>query len=606
MNADIILQFVMLTVAVVLFASDRVRPDLVAVGIILVLMLSGQLSPAESLAGFSNSLVLMIAGLFIVGEGLARTGIAHALGERLMKRAGGSETRLLVNLMLVVALLSAFMSSTGAVAVFIPVTMALSRRTGTPVARLLMPMAFASLLGGMLTLIGTPPNLAVSTELQRISGQPFGFFDFTPLGLVALAGCTIWVVLVGRRSFSGQATATQDEPPTLIDLAGRYDKIGKARSLRVTAESPAAGGTAKSLQLGGGYGVVLLGIERHGRFGRVALAPRPDLVLQTGDLVHVLGGDERVDRLIRDQGFESAGHVRDHGDLLQREVGLAEALVPPGSPLAGRSVQEGRIHSRTGLTVIALMHRAGTTEDAGPGTVIDAGDTLLVTGDWLAIREIGHDPRLLLPLTLPRELADVAPARSRAPLSLGILLAMLGVMTFNLMPAVAAVMLAALAMVAGRCVAPGRIYTCINWPSIVLIAGMLPLATAMGRSGAITLIVDGVVGSLGPFGPRALLVGLFLLTAAFSQFISNTATAVLVAPIAALAAREMGVSPQPLLMAVALAASAAFLTPVASPVNTLVMGPGGYKFTDFFKLGFPLLLITLAVALFLVPLLFPF
>jgi di/tricarboxylate transporter len=606
MNTDIILQFVLVAVAVVLFASDRVRPDLVAVGIILVLMLSGQLSPAESLAGFSNSLVLMIAGLFIVGEGLARTGIAHTLGEKLMKRAGGSETRLLVNLMLVVALLSAFMSSTGAVAVFIPVTMTLSRSTGTPAARLLMPMAFASLLGGMLTLIGTPPNLAVSTELERTSGQPFGFFDFTPLGLVALVGCTIWVVLVGRRQFRGQATATEDEIPTLRDLAGRYDKIGRARSLRVTAECPAVGSTIESLHLGGNYGVVLLGVERQVRLRREALTPRPDLVLQAGDLVHVLGEDDPVDRLIRDHGFESAGHVRDHGDLLQRKVGLAEALVPPGSPLAGRTVLEGSIRSRAGLTVIALMHRDGSTEDAGPGTEIIAGDTLLVTGDWQMIRAIGQDPRLLLPLTLPRELADVAPARSRAPLSLGILLAMLALMTFNVMPAVAAVLLAALAMVAGGCVAPGQIYTCINWPSIILIAGMLPLATAMERSGGITLIVDGVVGSLGPFGPRALLAGLFLLTAAFSQFISNTATAVLVAPIAALAAREMGVSPQPLLMAVALAASAAFLTPVASPVNTLVMGPGGYRFMDFFKLGIPLMLITLAVSLFLVPLLFPF
>ena len=606
MNADITLQFVLVAVAVVLFATDRVRPDLVAVGIILVLMLSGQLSPAESLAGFSNSLVLMIAGLFIVGEGLARTGIAHALGEMLVKRAGGSETRLLVNLMLVVALLSAFMSSTGAVAVFIPVTMTLARSTGTPVARLLMPMAFASLLGGMLTLIGTPPNLAVSTELERTSGQPFGFFDFTPLGLVALIGCTIWVVLVGRRQLRGQAAAAEDGTPTLRDLAGRYDKIGRARSLHVTAESTVVGHTSESLHLGSTYGVVLLGIERHGRFGPDALAPRPDLVFQAGDLVHVLGEDEPVDRLILDQGLESAGHVRDHGDLLQRKVGLAEALVPPGSPLAGRTVREGGIRNRTGLTVIALMHRDGSTEDAGPETGIMAGDTLLVTGDWRMIRTIGQDPRLLLPLNLPRELADVAPARSRAPLSLGILLAMLALMTFNVMPSVAAVLLAALAMVAGRCVSPGRIYTCINWPSIVLIAGMLPLATAMDRSGAITLIVDGVVGSLGPFGPRALLAGLFLLTAAFSQFISNTATAVLVAPIATLAASEMGVSPQPMLMAVALAASAAFLTPVASPVNTLVMGPGGYRFMDFFKLGIPLLLITLAVSVFLVPLLFPF
>jgi di/tricarboxylate transporter len=229
-----------------------------------------------------------------------------------------------------------------------------------------------------------------------------------------------------------------------------------------------------------------------------------------------------------------------------------------------------------------------------------------VTGNWRAIRDLGQDARLLLPLNLPRELADVAPARPRAPLALAILVAMLVLMTFKLVPAVAAVLMAGLAMVFGRCVTPAQAYRSIGWASLVLIAGMLPLATAMERSGAIMLIVDGVVGALGGMGPRALLVGLFLITAAFSQFISNTATAVLVAPIAVLVAEQTGVSPKPLLMAVALAASAAFLTPVASPVNTLVMGPGGYRFGDYGKLGLPLLLITLAVSVFLVPVLFPF
>lgn len=606
MSADIILQFVLLTVAVILFASDRVRPDLVAVGIIVVLMLSGQLSVAESLAGFSNSLVLMIAGLFIVGEGLARTGIAHSLGELLVKRAGGSETKLLINLMLVVGVLSAFMSSTGAVAVFIPVTLTLSRRTGTPAAKLLMPMAFASLLGGMLTLIGTPPNMAVSAELERVAGEPFGFFTFTPLGLMTLAGCVIWVVFIGRKQLKGETASTENDIPTLQDLAKRYDKVGKFRSLRVTANSSAVDRSIEFLGVGENYSVVLVGIEREGRFGREALSPRAGLVLKADDLIHVLGTDEAVDRLLEDHELESAGHLRDHGDLIVRAVGLAEALVPPGSPVADRTVRDGRFRTRTGLTVISIMHKNGSIEDASLDTMIAAGDTLLVTGDWRAIRSLGMNRRLLMPLTLPRELADVAPARPRAPLSLIILLVMLLLMTFNVVPAVGAVLLAAMAMIVGGCVSSGQIYRCVNWPSIVLIAGMLPLAKAMEKSGAITLIVDTVVGSLGALGPRALLVGLFLLTAAFSQFISNTATAVLVAPIAALAASELGVSPEPMLMAVALAASAAFLTPVASPVNTLVMGPGGYRFKDFFLLGVPLLLITLAVALFLVPLIFPF
>jgi len=606
LTPDILFQFALLAVVVVLFIIDRVRPDAVALGLILVLMLSGQLTVTEALAGFGNSLVLMIAGLFVVGEGLARTGIAHALGERLTRRAGGSEKRLLLSLMAVVAVLSAFMSSTGAVAVFIPVTLTLARRTGMAPSRLLLPVAYASLLGGMLTLIGTPPNLAVSGELSRLDGGAFRFFDFTPAGLAVLLACMAWIVLVGRRGLAGTPESAPDEAPTLVDLADRYGQLGGGRSLRLGAASPAAGQTAAELGFGGDLGVTLLGVQRQGRFAREALASSPNLVFRAGDLLHVIGEEAAVDQLAREHDLVPSGKPMDHGDVLLRAVGLAEALVPPGSPLAGRSLGDSGMRDRTGLTVLAVKRREEILEGIDTGTDLVAGDTVLVTGDWRAIGALGRRPRVLVPLDLPREMADVAPARSRAPLCLSILLVMLLLMTFNVIPAVAAVLLAALAMVAGGCVSVHQVYRSIGWPSLVLIAGMLPLATALERSGAITLVVDGVVGTLGELGPRAVLAGLFLLTATFSQFISNTATAVLVAPIAGLVAREMGISPKPLLMAVALAASAAFLTPVASPVNTLVMGAGGYRFGDFFKAGLPLAVITLAAALFLVPLIFPF
>lgn len=606
MTPDILFQFVLLGVAVVLFVSNRVRPDAVAVGLILALILSGQLTAVEALSGFGNSLVLMIAGLFIVGEGLSRTGIAHMLGDWLMRHAGGSEKGLVVRLMAVVAVLSAFMSSTGAVAVFIPVTLTLARRTGVAASRLLLPVANASLFGGMLTLIGTPPNLAVSGELAGFTGQGFKFFDFTPVGLAVLVAGMGWIVFVGRHRLAGHAEDRPDRSPTFAELADRYGTLGTGRSLRLGPASRAAGRTPADLGLAGDLGVILIGVQRQGRFSREVLRPSADLALRAGDLLHVVGEEAAVERLAREHDLVPSGKPLDHREVLLRDVGLAEVLVPPRSVFAGATLRDADLRARTGLSVLAVQRREEALENIGAGTKLAAGDTVLLTGDWRAIRALGGKPRELVPLSLPREMADVAPARSRAPVCLAILLVMLLLMTFDVIPAVAAVLLAALAMVAGGCVSAARVYRCIGWPSIVLIAGMLPLATALENSGAITLIVDGVVGSLGELGPRAVLAGLFLLTAAFSQFISNTATAVLVAPVAVLVAAEMGISPKPLLMAVALAASAAFLTPVASPVNTLVMGAGGYRFGDFFRTGLPLVLITLTAAILVVPLLFPF
>ena len=606
MTGDIIFQLVLLATVVALFASDRVRPDAVALGLILVLMISGQLTAGEAVSGFGDPLVLMIAGLFVVGEGLSRTGVAHALGGMLVRHAGGSEVRLLVSLMAVVAILSAFMSSTGAVAVFIPVTFTLARRTGTPVERLLMPLSIAALLGGMLTLIGTPPNLVVSAELQRTGQAPFGFFDFLPVGLAVLVACTLWIVVVGRHQLTGQVAEVSDHvEPTIADLADRYGKLNSTRSFRVIETSPLVGHTPALLELGRAHEVTLIGVERQRRFVREGLIPEPETILQAGDVLHFLGADAAIDRLVRDQQLETAGRLRDHGDVMLQTLGLAEALVPPGSSLAGASVRESRLRSERGLTTVAIRRHERVIDEKIADVKLAVGDSMLVLGDWRAIGALGRNPRELLTLSLPREMAEVAPSRPRAPLAVAIVLAMLLVMTFNLMPAVAAVLLAALVMTSCRCVSPKQAYQSVNWPSLVLIAGMLPMATALEQSGAITLIVNAMVSTLGDAGPQAVMASLFVLTALFSQFISNTATAVLIAPIAAMAAAELGVSPRPLLMTVALAASAAFLTPVASPVNTLVMGPGGYRFVDFVKVGLPLVLITMAAAVFLVPLVFP-
>jgi len=606
MTNEIIFQFALLTGVVALFASDRVRPDAVAIGLILVLMISGQLTVGEALSGFSNPLVLMIAGLFVVGEGLSRTGIAHAMGGLLIRRAGTSEVRLIVSLMAVVALLSAFMSSTGAVAVFIPVTLTLARRAGLPPSKLLMPVSVASLLGGMLTLIGTPPNLVVSEELENLGLDGFGFFDFAPVGLVVLVAGIAAMVLFGRRQLPGKTTDDDAHiEPTMSELVDRYGTLESGGSYLVPASSPLIGKTPGTLHLKSEWGLTLLAVQRQRVFRQEPLPASPDIVLRQGDLLHLLGDDRAATAFASSHGLRPGGNLEDHADVVIQELGLAEVLIPPGSRLAGQTPMESNIRSRRGLTVVAVQRRGETLPGDAARQILAEGDTMLVAAGWRQLHALPRLDRDILALNLPQEIADASPARPRAPQALLILLVMLVLMTLKIVPAVTAVMLAGLAMVAARCVPPNVAYRCINWSSLVLIAGMLPLSTALEQSGALTLVVDGMVDLLGGLGPIAMMAGIFLLTSVFSQFISNTATCVLVAPIAALMAQQMGLSPRPFLMVVALAASAAFLTPVASPVNTLVMGPGGYRFKDFLKVGFPLILIVLAAALFLVPLVFP-
>ena len=609
MTGDILLAFVLLLATIALFVSDRLRMDVVAVMLILALMLSGLLTPAEALAGFGDPLVILIAGLFVVGEGLFRTGIAFSVGNWLIDAAGTGEARLLVLLMLVVALLSAFMSNTGAVAIFIPVALNLATRAGVPASRLLLPMAYAGSIGGMLTLIGTPPNLVVSTELSRAGLEPFHFFSFFPIGALMLAAAIAFLLLPGRGLMprgSGEAGQAAPERLSLGDLVRAYGIEGRFHLLRLESDSPLNGKTVGQAQLRSRFGVTVIALERH-RGAKSSVVP---VVIGTeyrpGDLLYLTGSEEQVDRLLR----AVAGLVRvpieqRHGASLAGEVGLAEVLLAPRSKLDGHTIREARFREDHGLSVLGVLRRGKPLQDPLLDTRLEFGDSLLVGGGWRQVELLRRRPHHFMVLTLPREMDEVAPYRERAPWALGIVAAMLLLMTFGVVPAVTAVLLAGLAMVMARCVTMEEAYRAVNWQSVVLIAGMLPMATALEKSGALELIIGGLVAVLGDYGPVPLMAGLFLLTTVFSQFISNTATAVLVAPIAVGAAASLGVSPYPLLMTVALGASTAFSTPMASPVNTLVIGPGGYRFRDFLRLGIPLQLLALVITLACVPLLFP-
>jgi len=607
MTGEILFVFGLLLVTILLFVSGFWRLDVVAIMVILTLMLSGLLSPGDALAGFGDPVVLLIAGLFVVGEGLFRTGVAYRIGNWLMGVAGTSENRLLILLMLVVAGLSAFMSSTGAVAIFIPVALNLAAKADVSPSRLLMPMAFASLIGGMLTLIGTPPNLVVSTQLTREGLDSFGFFDFTPIGILVLAVAIGYILVVGSRSLPGETgvDGAIHDRLSLRDLAEVYDLIGQLNRLRIWTGSPLEGKTVSQAKLRTRYGVTVLGLERLRRRARAVTPVEIQTEFQVGDIIYVAGTAPQVDKLAEAEGVEQLGVQSGQVQIAAQEVGLVEVLLAPRSALIGKTLSAARFRERYGLTVLGILRDGQPLKGNLVETVLGFGDSILMGGGWTQIELLQGEQKDFFVLNLPREMDEVAPERARAGWALAIVVGMIFLMAFKMTPSVTAVLLAALAMVLTGCVSMKDAYASINWESLVLIAGMLPMATVLEKTGGVELIADGLADSLGDMGPLALMAGLFVITSVFSQVISNTATTVLLAPIAVSAALEVGVSPHPYLMTVALAASTAFATPMASPVNTLVMGPGEYKFNDFVKVGVPLQILAMVVTLLSVPLLFP-
>ena len=608
MTGEILFVFGLLLVTILLFVSGFLRLDVVAIMVILTLMLSGLLSPGAALAGFGDPVVLLIAGLFVVGAGLFRTGVAYAIGDWLMSVAGTNENRLLILLMLVVAGLSAFMSSTGAVAIFIPVALNLAAKAGTSPSRLMMPLAFASLIGGMLTLIGTPPNLVVSTQLTREGLESFGFFDFTPIGLLILLVGISYIMLFGRRLLPREERvegAARDRL-SLRDLAEIYHITNQLHRLRIWAGSPLEGKTVGQALLRTKYGVTVLGVERQQRRTKAVKPAQIGTEFRAGDIIYAVGTDDEVSRLVTAEQLERLEVGEGQGKVAAQELGLVEVLLAPRSEIVGKTLSEARFRERYGLSVLGLLRQGESVKQELVETPLAFGDSLLIGGGWTQIDLLQGKQKDFLVLNLPKEMSEVAPNRSKAPWALAVTGGMMLLMTFKLVDAVTAVLLAALAMVLTGCVSMKDAYASINWESLVLIAGMLPMATVLEKTGGVELIANGLADSLGDMGPLVLMAGLFVITSVFSQVISNTATTVLLAPIAVGAALEVGVSPYPYLMTVALAASTAFATPVASPVNTLVMGPGAYKFNDFVKVGVPLQILAMVVTLLSVPLLFSF
>ncbi len=609
MNQELLWVLGLLAVVVTLFIVNRPRMDVVALLVILTLPLLGILTVEQALAGFADPNVVLIAALFVIGEGLVRTGIAYRIGEWMSERAGNSEARLLVLLMVSVAGLGSIMSSTGVVAIFIPVVLSIAARLRISPSRLMMPLAFAGLISGMLSLVATPPNVVVHSELVRRGEEGFHFFSFTPFGLVVLV-LGVGYMLLTRNWLKGEARkdGRVETRRTLLDLVLDYKLNGRERRLRIRPHSPLIGHTLGELELRTRHGANVIGIERQHKFTTRVMTADSSTVLHQGDVLLLdLFGPRDGDDLrtlcqtmqLEPLHFKAAYFIDQSQDL-----GMAEVSLPPGSQCIGKSILELAFRTRFDLNVVGLRREQSAIEAQLLEEKLRLGDTLLVVGPWKAIRQLQSRPYDFLVLSMPAEIDQVAPARERAPHALISLAVMVALMVSGVVPNVLAALIGCLLMGAGRCIDMNSAYRAIHWQSLVLIVGMLPFAQALQKTGGIDLAVSGLVGVLGGAGPLAILACLFAVTAVIGLFISNTATAVLMAPVAISTAAQLGMSPYPFAMTVALAASAAFMTPVSSPVNTLVLGPGQYRFADFIKIGVPFTVLVMLVTVLMVPWIF--
>ncbi|CAM3997072.1 SLC13 family permease [Pseudomonas wadenswilerensis] len=604
MNHELLWVLGLLFTAVALFIANRPRMDVVALLVIVALPLLGIISVQEALAGFSDPNVVLIAALFVIGEGLVRTGIAYRIGEWMADRAGNSEARLIVLLMVCVAGLGSVMSSTGVVAIFIPVVLSIAARMKVSPSRLMMPLAFAGLISGMLSLVATPPNVVVHSELVRHGESGFSFFSFTPFGLVVLL-LGVGYMLLTRHWLGGEVRkdGSAQTRRTLLDLIIDYKLAGRERRLRARPGSPLIGHSLSELKLRTEHGASVVGIERQHKFTTRVLSPDSSTTVHEGDvlLLDLFAPKDDLRSLCQNMQLEPLHFKAAYFIDQSQEVGMAEVAVPPGSQLIGKTLLELTFRSRWGLNVVGLRRDQNAIEEQLVEEKLKLGDTLLVIGTWKAIRQLQTQPRDFLVLSLPAEIDNVAPAGNRAPYALISLAVMVGLMVSGVVPNVIAALIGCLLMGAGRCIDMNSAYRAIHWQSLVLIVGMLPFALALQKTGGIALAVHGLVQMLGSAGPYVILASLFAITAIIGLFISNTATAVLMAPVAVTTAEQLGASPYPFAMIVALAASAAFMTPVSSPVNTLVLGPGQYRFGDFVKVGVPFTLLVMVVSVVMVP-----
>ena len=618
-----LITIIILAISAIFFVSGKIRSDLVALCALVALLLCHILTPEEALSGFSSSVVIMMIGLFVVGGAIFQTGLAKIISSRILKLAGKSETRLFLLVILATAAIGAFVSNTGTVALMLPIVVSLAMSAGMNPSRLLMPLAFASSMGGMMTLIGTPPNLVIQDTLTAAGYEPLSFFSFLPVGLVCLLVGIIVLMPLSKLFLSGRKKREDDAKSgkSLKQLVNEYGLSHNLFRLLVTETPKLAGSTVIELDIRRKYGLNILEIRRgdlsRHRFLKTIAQKlaSPDAVLQANDILYVTGDFNRVKEFADEYAVSILdGHAteetnRNENSLDFYDIGIAEIVLMPTSLLINRTVKEIGFRDKYNVNVLGIRRqRDYLLRDLGDKRV-HSGDVLLVQGTWNNIARLGRDGTDWVVLGQPLAEAAKVTLDYKAPVAAAIMLLMIVMMVFDFIPVapVTSVMIAGILMVLTGCFRNVEAaYKTINWESVVLIAAMLPMSLALEKTGASASISNALVSGLGSYGAFTLLAGIYFTTSLLTMFISNTATAVLLAPIALHSAEQLGINPVPFLFAVAVGASMCFASPFSTPPNALVMPAGQYTFMDYVKVGLPLQIIMGIVMVFVLPLLFPF
>ncbi len=611
---------IILVLTVAMFIWGRVRADIVALTALAALLVFGILTPAEALAGFSSSIVIMMIGLFVVGGAIMQTGLAKLTGNKLMALSHGNETVTFLLVMLVTSFIGAFVSNTGTVALMMPIIMSIAASSGLQSSRFLMPLAFAGSLGGMLTLIGTPPNLVIDEALAGAGYESLSFFSFFPIGIICIIIGIVVLMPLSRLFLSKKSTGkSKKKGKSLDDLVNEYGLLGNLQRYAVPSSSSGKGTPAsaiigkslKELDVQQRYGVSVIEIrnEKKSRLGLVKDVnqnmARSSSVIGEQDILYIIGEEERIARFSADYGLKKMKKVNiDFYDL-----GLTEIVVMPTSSFIGLRIREANLRKHFGINVLGIKRGGDYITDDIIESKLKVGDVLLVQGEWTNLSHLSNDTTNWVLLEQPEKSKAKVLLDYKAPMAAVIMVFMVVLMVFDFIPVapVTAVIIAGLLTVFTGCFRNVEAaYKTINWESIVLIAAMMPMSTALEKTGVSALVSQTLVDSLGSLGPVVLLAGIYFTTSLLTMFISNTATAVLMAPIALAAAQQVGISPYAYLFAVTLGASMCFASPFSTPPNALVMKAGGYTFMDYVKVGLPLQIIIGVVMTFVLPLLFPF
>lgn len=590
MSFEIIFTLSIIAVAVILFATEKLRVDIIALLVLLTLVLSGLIDADQAFMGFASPAVITVWAVYIVSGALFKTGITDILGAWIARLAGNSEPRLIAIVMLTCGTMSAFMNNIGATAMLLPAVVGISRKSGVRLSKLLIPLAFSSLLGGNMTQIGTPPNILATSILTERGLPSFEFFDFTPTGIIVFLAGVLYMVLIGRFLLPAHTNVEDVQASKLREYV---------TEVRVLEESRLIGLSLAEAHLDDGLGLSVLAMVHEGeqvtRIDSETVIQAGDLLIVSGDVKSLIEADSRLDVVIEpDFKFQLS-------DLDTDSVHVFEAVLPSRSEFVGLTVKDIRFRDRYGFTVLAIWRQGEVLVNRLGNVKLRAADVLLLKGARKNMSDLQQNNQVLVlePLELDRQ------RTKKAPLALGILALVLLLTTFAGFHISTAMVIGSVLMVLTGCLSMDEAYQSIEWRSVFLIAGMLPLGTVMESTGTAQFLADQIVHFAGAWGPIAVLAGIYILAGLITEPMSNAAATVLMVPIAIDIALELGANPQSFVLAVVIGASTSFLTPVGHQSNVLVFGPGGYRFADFTRVGWLLNLVLVAVALLVIPLFWP-